>query len=82
MLGSGYKGILKGEEELLEFARRGVQASKDIKKGETFKEGKNIDILRPGKQSRGIHPRFIDEIEGKKSRNKIDLGQGIQRGDW
>lgn len=82
MLGSGYKSILKGEEELLQFARRGLQASKPIKKGDIFREGKNLEILRPGKQLRGIHPRFLNEIEGKKARKNLNLGQGIQRGDW
>lgn len=82
MLGSGYKGILKGEEELLAFARRGVQATIEIKKGDTFKEGKNIEILRPGKQPRGVHPRFLKDIEGKKSLKKIPVGHGLQKGDW
>ncbi len=82
MLGSGYKHVLKGEEELLQFARRGLQASKPIKKGDTLREGKNFEILRPGKQVRGIHPRFLSEVEGKKARKNIGLGQGIQRGDW
>ncbi len=82
MLGSFVKIVDPSEEELRAFARRGIQALKDITKGEILREGKNIGILRPGKQPLGIHPGHIYEIEGKKSVCAISAGHGIQKGDW
>lgn len=82
MLGTGIKEIMPAERELFAFARRGVQAISNIRKGEVLQENVNFAILRPGKQSRGIHPKFIEEIKGKKAVRNIPLGQGIQREDW
>ncbi|MCB1111498.1 MAG: GNAT family N-acetyltransferase [Chlamydiales bacterium] len=82
MLGTGFKKILDEEGELRAFAHRGVQALHKIKKGEIFAEGKNIGILRPGKQSQGVHPRFLMEIEGKTAKREIAAGSGIMIGDW
>lgn len=82
MLGSWLKSIHPSEGELRSFARRGIQALKDIQRGEIFKEGINIDILRPGHQPIGIHPKYISKLEGKKATRAIALGSGIQSGDW
>ena len=75
--GDGEKIILNEENELLCFAKRRIQATKNIKKGETLQEGVNIEILRPGNKTRGLDPRLINEINGKKSKNDISLGEGI-----
>ena len=82
MLGSPVKIIDPCEEELFYFCKRGVQAIKDITAGEPLREGFNIDILRPGKQVRGVHPKLLDEMEGKPAKRAIKLGTGIQKGDW
>lgn len=82
MLGPQVKVIDPSEHELRFFAKRGIQAIKAIEAGDTLSEGKNIAILRPGKQPIGLHPRFLGEIQGKKAKRKIGLGEGIQRGDW
>ena len=82
MLGSWVKTIHPSENELRSFARRGIQALRNIQKGEEFKEGINIDILRPGQQVIGIHPKFLTSLEGKKATREIALGSGIQFGDW
>lgn len=82
MLGSEVKIIDPSEEELRSFARRGIQALRSIKKGEILKEGFNIAILRPGKQTLGVYPRYIHEIEGRRVKRDIPAGSGIQRGDW
>lgn len=82
MLGSWVKTIHPSEEELRNFARRGIQALCDIQKGEIFHEGVNIDILRPGSQAMGIYPKFIMKMEGKKATRSIPLGTGVQFGDW
>lgn len=75
--GDGIKQILDDEQELREFATRSIQAIKDIKKGEILQERINFDILRPGKNERGIEPRFLDKVEGKKSTQDISSGSGI-----
>ena len=76
------KNILPEELELREFAHRGIQATKDIKKNDIFKEGENIDILRPGKQKQGIHPKNLDKLNGKNSKRDISKGDGILENDF
>jgi N-acetylneuraminate synthase len=59
-----------------------VQATRAIEPGEVFREGLNFDILRPGKQRLGVHPRLISRIEGSKARRRIELGDGIAESDF
>lgn len=82
MRGEEYKLPLNEEKELRSYARRGIQALCPIDEGAAFEEGKNIAILRPGKQHLGVHPKYIDEMEGKQAKRPIPLGAGIQHGDW
>lgn len=81
-LGDGEKNVQKEEIELRHFAQRSIQATKPIKKDELLREGKNIDILRSGKQKQGLHPKFLSEIENKKSKHDIPLGEGIMKDDY
>ena len=80
--GTGIKSVDAAERELAAFARRGIQAICAIRAGETFREGQNVDILRPGKQILGIHPRYVEQIEGRSATRNIAPGEGIQLGDW
>lgn len=82
MLGCEAKYVHDDELELRRFVRRGVQASCDIKAGEILHEGGNLSILRPGRQSQGVHPLFMQQIEGKAAKRDIALGTGIQHGDF
>lgn len=82
MLGSGLKKVYKEEEELYLFARRGIQALRDIHPGERLQEGVNIAILRPGKQLKGLHPRYLEEVEGQSAIRSIAAGSGIQWTDF
>lgn len=82
MVGQGIKAPLKEEEELRGFARRGLQAIRNIAPGELLQEGVNVEILRPGNQTLGIHSKYLEQMEGKPSLNKIPLGQGIQLEDF
>lgn len=75
--GSGIKEVLNVEQELRRFATRSIQATRDIEKGEILKEGVNFDILRPGNHKRGLEPRFLDRVSGKKAKNTIVAGEGI-----
>ena len=75
--GNGKKIILNEEQELLLFAKRRIQAIKDIRKGDILKEGFNFEILRPGNRVRGLEPRFLDKVNGKKSTKDVLKGDGI-----
>ena len=72
------KQIIDDEKELSKFAKRSIQAIKNIEKGEKLRIGYNINLLRPGKQRRGEEARFLYKINGKKALHKIKLGRGIK----
>ena len=81
-LGSAEKVVRDEERELREYAHRAIQATREIKKGEVLMEGENIEILRPGRQKAGLHPRFMMDIVGKRARRDIPLGDGVQEVDY
>ncbi|MGI0056056.1 MAG: N-acetylneuraminate synthase family protein [Nitrosarchaeum sp.] len=76
-LGTGIKEILDDEKELRLFATRSIQAITDISKGDILREGINFDVLRSGNRSRGIEPRFLDIVNGKKSLKDVKKDEGI-----
>jgi sialic acid synthase SpsE len=82
MRGTSTKEIGEAEQELYDFARRRVQATAPIAKGETLEEGRNVAILRPGKQRPGVHPRQLDELLGRTATRDVPVGDGIRPGDW
>ena len=53
-----------------------------VKKGDKLEEGVNLDILRPGNKSQGLHPKHISEINDKRFKRDIDIGEGILDGDY
>jgi len=75
--GSGEKVILNVEQELRQVGKRAIQAIKEIKKGDILHEGINFDVLRPGKRTRGLEPRFLSKVEGGKAKKDFALGEGI-----
>lgn len=77
MLGNGFKKVEEEESELLHFARRRLQATKAIKKGEKLQEGINYNILRPGKNRAGLDPSLIKTIEGTAAQVDYEAGEGI-----
>jgi sialic acid synthase SpsE/RimJ/RimL family protein N-acetyltransferase len=79
MRGNYGKSIDSEERELSLFARRGIQAIRDISPGELFEEGVNIDILRPGKNVQGIHPKHIVELNGTVAKMGYKAGSGIDQ---
>ena len=81
-LGSGKKMLQPEEMELKTYAQRAIQATTNILIGEALSEGKNIQILRPGKQRQGVHPKLLPHIEGKTAKRRIPLGDGIQTNDF
>ena len=76
------KEILPDETELHRFSTRSLQAIKPISKGDILLEGKNFDVLRPGKRSRGIDARFLNQVNGKKAIKDIEIGEGICEYEW
>jgi len=81
-LGSEEKIVQSEEKELREYAQRSIQAIKPIKKGDALRETINIDILRSGKQKKGLHPKYLPDIEGKKATRDIPEGDGISQNDY
>lgn len=75
--GTGEKKVLKEELELQRFAKRSLQAIKNISKGEVLRKGENFDLLRPGNKSRGLDARFLGKVNGKKAVKNIKAGEGI-----
>ncbi len=80
-LGSGEKDVAPAERELHRFARRALQATKPIRKGDVLSAGVNLGILRPGTRPPGVHPRYLPELEGKRARRDIDEGDGVSLDD-
>lgn len=81
-LGQKGKTVQKDEQELRSFARRGIQAITEIRPGDVLREDINVAILRPGKQTQGLHPKWMDTLEGKTATRAIQPGEGVQTGDW
>lgn len=54
---------------------RSLYACKDIKKGEIFTQD-NIKCIRP---SLGLHPKFLNEILGKKATKDIEFGEALKK---
>lgn len=77
-LGNGKKIIQNEESELRRFARRAIQAKKNIKSGDKLILGENYDILRPGNRKRGAEPTILDKIDGKIVNRGIGIGDGIR----
>jgi N-acetylneuraminate synthase len=80
--GDGEKRPHAVEDELAGFAQRGLQALAPIAEGDALVEDVNLAILRPGNQRKGVHPRRLNEIVGRRATRAIAAGDGIQEGDW
>ena len=80
-LGDGIKRVQAAEEELAAYARRGLQATREIKKDDILRENENFAILRPGQQTLGAHPRHLARFAGRKARRAIKAGEGLRLDD-
>jgi sialic acid synthase SpsE/RimJ/RimL family protein N-acetyltransferase len=80
-LGDGVKRVLPEEQELANFARRGLQAISEIAPGEILREGVNYAVLRPGKQALGVHPKHREKIEGRPATRRVPIGDGLRLSD-
>jgi len=75
--GMGKKIVQDYELELRKIATRSIQATQKISKGEILEEGKNFEVLRSGFRKRGKDARFLEEINGKISKEDVEKGDGI-----
>lgn len=80
--GDGVKAPHAVEAELHDFAQRGLQALKPIAPGDPLVEDDTVAILRPGNHAKGVHPRRLADLAGKRAARAINAGDGIQEGDW
>ncbi len=81
VLGDNLKDIQSHEAELRRFAVRAIQAVTDIAEGEPLVEGKNIDVLRPGRRAPGMHPRYLDSLIDRRAGRAIAAGDGVGEDD-
>lgn len=79
--GDGIKAVGRQEEELRRFAVRAIQATRGIMAGDPLIEGDNFDVLRPGKRSAGMHPRYLEAMRGRSAGRRISAGEGILQED-
>jgi N-acetylneuraminate synthase len=79
--GDGAKKVQSHERELKRFAVRTIQATLDLAPGDPLVEGKNIDVLRPGNRSSGMHPRYLDALRGRRAARHIAAGEGVRLED-
>ncbi len=75
------KEPVDAERELRAFAVRSIQAIRDIAAGEELVEGVNVDVLRPGSRRRGLHPRHLDALAGRRAATAIPSGEGVRDAD-
>ncbi len=75
------KPPIDAERELRAFAVRSIQAIRDIAAGEDLVEGVNFEVLRPGSRRRGLHPRHLDALAGRRAAVAIASGDGIRAED-
>ncbi|MFA5412009.1 MAG: N-acetylneuraminate synthase family protein [Candidatus Micrarchaeia archaeon] len=80
-LGTEEKFVLPEEKELYDFAKRSIHAIRNIRKGEIF-SSENVAALRPGKAGRGLPPKYLEQIIGKKAKRDIAAWKGILEGDF
>jgi sialic acid synthase SpsE len=73
-MGTGRKEVVPEESETVIVQRRGLTATKDIKKGTTFKKS-DIAELRP---ALGIPPKFKDVVVGKLAKRNLKAGAPIR----
>jgi len=79
-LGTGEKSVQTVESELYEKARRAIHAVDNISAGEEFTD-ENLQVLRPGEQAAGLHPKFYDELLGKTAGRDVEKSAGLQWDD-
>lgn len=81
MASHAHKAPLPQEQPLMHFAKRALQATREIAAGERLIWKENFDILRPGNNVRGISPHQLPQIQERRVRKNIPAGAGICKED-
>jgi N-acetylneuraminate synthase len=76
-LGNDQKTVLDIEREVRDAARRSIQATTDIRAGDSIQR-EDIAILRSGNMEKGIEPKYLDIVLGANATSDISKGQGIK----
>lgn len=76
-MGDGEKRLMPSEKQTVIIQRRGMYATRDIKKGETIKRDM-IVYLRPAV---GLRPPLITKVVGKKAKRNISTASPIKKQD-
>jgi len=76
-LGSSRKDVVAEESETVIVQRRGLTATKDIRKGDIIKKTDVVE-LRP---ALGIYPKYKDAVVGKRLKKKLKAGDPIRWDD-
>jgi sialic acid synthase SpsE len=76
-LGDGIKRVAKGEKEVRKRARRSIYAKVDISKGSIIGE----DAVKIVRQARGLNPKDLGKVLGKKAKKTIGKDMPIRTSD-
>lgn len=76
-LGDGKKRLMPSEKQTAIIQRRGMYATRDIRKGEIFTRGM-ITYLRPAV---GLRPPLIVKVVGKRAKRDVSAGEPIRTND-
>ncbi|MGB3242579.1 MAG: N-acetylneuraminate synthase family protein [Candidatus Omnitrophota bacterium] len=76
-LGDGVKRVAKAEKEVRARARRSIYAKVDIPKGSAIKK----DAVKIVRQGRGLTPKDLGKVLGKKAKRTIKKDTLIRAGD-
>lgn len=78
VLGTSERKVYPIEKYVRNFAYRSIFTNRQIRKGEKF-NSKNISVLRPGDNKRGLEPKFYEIILNKhKASRNIPPFRGLQ----
>lgn len=80
VLGTGEKAVQRVEDELRQFARRSIFATRPIRKGEHFTRD-NIDVLRHGELETGLAPSELDRVLKSLAASDIGADRALQETD-
>jgi len=79
-MGDGMKRIQEAETELVQKARRYVQATDAIERGQRLTR-ENVGIVGPGERESGLKPKHFEEVMGQVAKREIEKGKGITWND-
>jgi sialic acid synthase SpsE len=77
VLGNSQESILPEESESYYKGRRSIFSKDKISRGEIITQSK-IKIVRTGNKSKGVAPKYLSKVLGKKAKSDIDREDPIE----